>query len=158
MKLSTREDLEMPIEAVFAAISDFDAFERRAIRRGADIARTDRLAEPAVGMAWDVSFKYRGRTRTMTPKVTKLESPSEMEILSETSGLEALLGVELVSLSPARTRMVVGLEMKPHSLSARLLVQSLKLAKANLTKRFRESVADYASGLEIDHNGPPTPR
>ena len=49
--------------------------------------------------------------------------------------------------------MAVGLEVKPNSLSARLLVQSMKLAKSNLTKRFKVAVADYAETIERDHRG-----
>ena len=44
--------------------------------------------------------------------------------------------------------MAVALEMSPLNLPARLLVQSLKLAKSTLSKRFKDRVADYARGLE----------
>ena len=153
MKFSTREDIEVPIDAVFAALSDFNSFERRAMRRGADVQRTDQLAQPGVGMAWDISFKYRGKKRSLAPEVVKFDRPSAMAIVSVTGGLEIVLDIDLVDLSPARTRMAVGLELKPGSLSARLLVQSLKLAKANLTKRFKGAIAEYAAGIERDHRG-----
>jgi len=153
MKFSTREDVEVPIDVVFQALSDFDGFERRALRRGADVERTDTLQANGVGMEWKVGFKFRGRDRTLLPKVTQYDPPNSMEVVSTSGGLEVVLGVELVDLSPARTRMSVGLEMKPNTLSARLLVQSMKLAKANLTKRFKVAVADYAETIERDHKG-----
>jgi hypothetical protein len=56
--------------------------------------------------------------------------------------------VELVALSRGRTRLSVELELKPRSISARLLVQSLKLARANLNKKFHLRMADYARELE----------
>ena len=34
MKLSTREDIAASIDAVFAELTDFDGFERAALRRG----------------------------------------------------------------------------------------------------------------------------
>ena len=43
-----------------------------------------------------------------------------MEVVSTSGGIEVVLVVDLVELSPARTRMAVGLEVKPNSLSARL--------------------------------------
>ena len=43
--------------------------------------------------------------------------------------------------------MAVALDMKPLNLSARLLIQSLKLAKSSLTKKFKDRVADYAKNL-----------
>ena len=153
MKFSTREDVEVPVANVFEALSDFDNFERRAMRRGADVTRTDGLDEPGVGMAWEVSFKYRGRQRTLTPTLTKYDAPTTLEIVSKAGGLDIVLGVDLLEMSPNRTRMTVGVELTPNTLSARLLVQSLKLAKANLTKRFKASLAEYAEGIERDHRG-----
>ena len=50
MKFSTREDIEAPIEHVWAQISNFDAFERQALRRGAEIARSDSQGAP--GLTW----------------------------------------------------------------------------------------------------------
>ena len=41
MKFSTREDIEAPVDHVFAEVSDFAGFERRALRHGADITRLD---------------------------------------------------------------------------------------------------------------------
>jgi len=56
--------------------------------------------------------------------------------------------VDLVALSRGRTRLSVDLALEPRSISGRLMVQSLKLARNNLTKRFRLRVADYAVDLE----------
>jgi hypothetical protein len=56
--------------------------------------------------------------------------------------------VDLVALSPARTRLNVDLEITPRNLAGRLLIQSVKLAKGNLSKRFRLRVAEYAMDVE----------
>jgi len=56
--------------------------------------------------------------------------------------------VDLVALSRARTRLSVGLDVTPRTLAGRLMIQSMKLAKGNLSKRFRLRVADYAMDVE----------
>ncbi|HCI07161.1 MAG TPA: hypothetical protein DE314_07355, partial [Sulfitobacter sp.] len=61
MKFSTREDVEVPIDQAFALICDFDAYERSAMRRGAEVRRVDDLSKPGVGMKWAASFKMRGK-------------------------------------------------------------------------------------------------
>lgn len=56
MKFSTREDIDLPIDQVFAQVSDLDQFERAALRRGVKIRRMDDSAQPKVGMAWEMDF------------------------------------------------------------------------------------------------------
>lgn len=148
MKFSTREDINAPIDRVFQALTDFEGFERSAMRRGADVQRTDRLAAPGVGMTWDVGFRMRGRQRHLALEMGRFDVPNEMIIVAKSTGLNGMFAIELMALSRHRTRMTVGLELSPVNLSARLLVQSLKLAKASLTKRFKLRVAEYVRTME----------
>ena len=148
MKFSAREDISAPIEDVFAALCDFEAFERQAMRRGADVQRVDTLAQPGVGMTWKAKFSLRGRRREMDVTLVQFDVPNEMHFKAKSQGIDATFVVELLALSRSRTRLSVALELTPLNLSARLLVQSLKLAKTTLTKRFKLRVADYCKTLE----------
>ena len=65
MKSSTREDIEAPIDYVYARVTDFQGFERQALRRGADVQRIDGGSAIRLGAAWDVAFKFRGKDRKM---------------------------------------------------------------------------------------------
>lgn len=148
MKFSTKEDIEAPIEQVFGLVSDFEALERAALRRGAEVQRTDSLRKPGIGMSWTASFIARGRQRQLNIEMTEYEPPHGMRFHSVAQGLETDMKVELVALSRGRTRLSIDLELKPKSISARLLVQSLKLARTNLNKKFHLRMADYARDLE----------
>ncbi|HEY9020652.1 MAG: SRPBCC family protein [Paracoccaceae bacterium] len=148
MKFSAKEDIEAPIEQVFALVSDFAALERAALRRGAEVQRTDSLHKPGVGMSWTAAFMARGRQRKLDIVMTTYEPPHAMRFDSVAQGLHSNMTVELVALSRGRTRLSVDLELKPKSISARLFVQSLKLARNNLNKKFHLRMADYASDLE----------
>jgi hypothetical protein len=148
MKFSTREDVEVPIDRVFDLICDFDAYERSAMRRGAEVQRTDNRTTPGVGMSWQAAFTMRGKIRDITIEMTRFDQPNEICVLSSTSGIDGAGRIELVALSRNRTRISVEFELKPTNLSARLLVQSLKLAKGSLTKRYKLRVAEYAKSIE----------
>lgn len=148
MKFSSREDIEAPIETVFEMLSDFEGFERSALRRGAEVQRLDELSVPGVGMAWDAIFEMRGKRREIHIELEQYEHPSEMTFDITSPGMAGTFDLELISLSRQRTRMNVGLELRPQNLSARLLVQSLKLAKTSLTKRFKLRVAEYTKDME----------
>jgi uncharacterized protein YndB with AHSA1/START domain len=148
MKFSTKEDIEAPIEYVFEVLSDFESFERSAMRRGAEIERHDGLSKPGNGMLWQVAFQLRGKPRQMALEMVRFDPPNGMEFYSKSAGLDGVMVLDLVAMSRKRTRLSVDLELKPQSLAARLMVQSLKLARGNLNKRYHLKVAEYAKDME----------
>ena len=148
MQFSSKEDIEAPIDAVFREITDFQSFERSALRRGAEVQRTDNLAAPAVGMNWHARFMLRGRKREMDIDLVDYDPPNGIGLEARATAVLGRMRVDLVALSRGRTRLSVDLALEPRSISGRLMVQSLKLARANLSKRFRLRVADYAVDIE----------
>lgn len=151
MKFSTNEDIEAPIDVVFEMLCDFEAFERSAMRRGAEVQRVDQLKVPGVGMMWNAMFELRGKRREIQVEMVTFDRPNEIVLETTSSGISGSMTFELIALSRARTRVKVELNIKPLNLSARLLVQSLKLAKNSLTKKYKLRIAEYAKGLEDRH-------
>ncbi len=148
MKLSTREDLDAPIETVFGQLSDFDGFERAVLRRGAEVVRTDDLAAPGVGMSWHTEFKYRERQRKLDIELTEYEAPERMRIKATSKAVDIVVEIDLVAMSRSRTRMNLSLDARPRTIPARLVIQSLKLARQNVLKRFRKRVGEFAAEIE----------
>ncbi|MFQ1699329.1 SRPBCC family protein [Loktanella agnita] len=147
MKFSTREDIEAPIAYVFEAASDIANFERRALRHGADVKRQDDGALQ-VGSAWDIAFQFRGRDRRMVATVTDFDPPNSYRVETVSDGMIVTAQVELVALAPGRTRLSVAFDLRAKSLAARLLLQSMKLVKGKLTKRFKARVLEFAEDIE----------
>ncbi|MDZ4093496.1 MAG: SRPBCC family protein [Paracoccaceae bacterium] len=155
MKLSTRADIEAPLAHVFAVLSDYEHWETAAMRRGADVVRVDALRVPGVGMAWRTQFDYRGKPRKLDVKLTGLEAPHRLAFSGNSVSLNSVVTLELMELSARRTRVIVATEVKPRTLGARLVLQSLKLAKARLTHRFEERVARIAVDIEARYRANP---
>lgn len=151
MKFSTKEDIDAPIDAVFDMLCDFEMFERAAMRRGAEVQRTDTKIVPGVGMGWRGTFNMRGKRREVDIEITTFDKPNEMVFACSSQGLLTLLTTELVALSKNRTRIMMSVDVKPLNLSARLLVQSLKLAKTSLTKKYKLRAADFVNAMEERH-------
>ncbi len=147
MKFSTREDIEAPMAYVFDKVSDFEAFEKRALRQGADVQRLKGDAI-GVGTAWDVVFQFRGRTRKLCPVLTQMDAPNGYLIETTSDGMTIVSDVTLIALSPTRTRIAVAIELRARTLTARLLLQSMKLVKSKLTNRFKSRVLDLSEDIE----------
>lgn len=150
MKLSTTEDIAAPIEHVFAEASDFEAFERRALREGVKVTRQQ--AGPAqIGTVWDIVALFRGRNRHFTATLTALDAPDGYIVATKADGLIFLARCDLVALSPKRTRISMVIDITAQSLAARVLLQSLKLVKARLLTQFKSRMRSYATAIEENY-------
>lgn len=148
MKFNTRQDIEAPLAQVWATITDFDAWERAAMRRGADVARTDSLRSVAAGMNWTAKFRYRGKDRALTIALTRLEVPHKLGFKAGSQAVEADIQIELMEMAARRTRMHLSTELHPHTLGARLFLQSLRLARARVERKFQTRIASLAREIE----------
>lgn len=148
MDFAAQENIDVPIEKVFEMLVDFDRHERSAMRRGADVVRTDSLKQPGIGATWDIVFMFRGKKRKLALEVIEFDRPYEMTLHAKMQGLEARINLQLVALSRTLTRLNVSTTIAPQTLSARLLVQSFKLAKSNINKRFSQRLATQARDME----------
>lgn len=151
MQLGSKQDINAPIEFVFARISDFPEFQRRALRRGARIERVDSLTEPAPGVCWKAAFAYRGKERDVEARLAEFERPERMLITYESAGFSGSFAVDLIALNKGRTRMAIKIIGKPKTLATRLFTQSLRLARASLQKRVSKRLQEYAASIEADH-------
>jgi hypothetical protein len=148
MKLATKKDIEAPIAKVWAGLADHQAWERAAMRRGVDVSRTDSLRNPGPGMAWTARFDYRGKSRKADLTLSEMVEPSHLGFSLLSDAIEIVSRVELIEMSAKRTRIIVDSEIKPRSLGARLFLQSLRLARAKVDRKFDSKVGQLAADLE----------
>lgn len=148
MELSSKEDIDAPLAEVFEALSDFASFERSAIRRGIEVQRLNEDLSPQLGLAWDVRGEFRGKSREARLELAQYEPSTLIGINGESPSLKGTSRIELLALSPRRTRIAVTVDVQAKTLSGRLLLQSMKLAKSKINRRFKTRVADFASLTE----------
>ncbi|MEP2717972.1 SRPBCC family protein [Pseudophaeobacter sp.] len=148
MELASKEDVDAPLSEVFEAISDFASFERSALRRGIEVQRLGDDPTPQVGMAWDVRGEFRGKARQLRLELASYEPSSLIGLSAEAASLSGQSQIELLALSPRRTRISVKVKVQAKTLSGRLLLQSLKLARSKVNRRFKQRVAEFASLTE----------
>lgn len=149
MKFTAREDIEAPIGKVWAVVTDYDSFELAALRRGVEVARQGTPAAPA----WQVAFTFRGKRRQIALQLDRAEEPGLLAFAAEGRMLQGDLVMELVELGPRRTRMTVTAELRPLTLAARLFLQSVKLARGRVTRRYQQGVAKLAATIEARTRG-----
>lgn len=151
MEFTTRQDIDAPIAFVFDEVTNFSSFERQALRQGAEVKRRDSLKQAGVGIGWDVTFSFRGKDRKISAQITEFDRPDSYRVQSVASSIETDLLVDLLPLSKGRTRLSVTMTLSAKNLGAKLMLQSLKVAKGNLNNRFRRRIEKFAADVAERH-------
>jgi hypothetical protein len=144
MKITAREDVRAPVEAVYAVLNDSESFERAALRRGAEVRRGGSPARPE----WTVAFDFRGKRRQIAIRRTLEEPPLRLAFAGIGTLFQGEMRIDLVALAPKRTRIAVSLDVRPLTLPARILLQSARLARGRILRRFQGSVGALARFVE----------
>lgn len=145
MKLTASEDIDAPIGFVNALLTDFDRWETSARKRGAEVARQ---GGPGAGTEWKIGFDYRGKNRAAILKLLAMEPEQTLTFACLAKPADGMTVVEMTALAPNRTRLLVTLDIKPHTLPARLFLKSLRLAKGKVDQKFRQRMMMVAANIE----------
>ncbi|MDN5567285.1 MAG: hypothetical protein L0G27_00795 [Paracoccus sp. (in: a-proteobacteria)] len=152
MKFSTRIDTDLPAERLFESIGDFDALERMLIGRGASVSRIDPSKEPGITMGWNVGFDWRGRPRDLRLAVTRFDRPEQMTMSGRSNALDLMMNATVVALSRIKSRLIFEAEVKPRNMKARLMLQTAKLGKGQLDRRFERRVEEFVNQMRSHHS------
>jgi carbon monoxide dehydrogenase subunit G len=148
MKFTSKTDLEANLNATFAAFSDFETFERQVLRSGASIARTDDVTVPGPGMMWDVAMEFRGKPRKIKVELVDFDDPNRLCFEAKTEGFDAVIEVDLTPLSGRQTRANVAFDIVAKTLAAKLALQTARLTKGTLNKRFNRRLHRFGREME----------
>lgn len=149
MRISVSEDIAAPASHVFAQATDAAAFERQALRRGAEVRRLDRQAGLGTGATWQVRFPYRGRERRLTVAVERLDPPGHVAARLEGGGLRGQSTADLVTLGRGTTRLTLAMDLEATSLGSRILLQALRLGRGGIERRMGARLKAWARGVEL---------
>jgi hypothetical protein len=148
MKLTAKTDLEAPIGFVYATLADFPAWEREAVRHGVEIERPADTPPTGKGAVWRVRAQYRGKLRKLQIRVEDAVPGDKLIFALDSAAVDGTSQVDLISLSPRRTRLRLTLEVRPKTLAARLFINTLRLAKRRVDARFDKRVVQLAARIE----------
>jgi hypothetical protein len=146
MRLSARQDIEAPIDEVYAAFSDLECWERDALRRGADVTRTKGTASDKP--AWIISFPYRGKLRVVTVRLTAAEQPTLLGFAGEGQMYVGSADITLIDLGPRRTRVHLVTEVKPRTITARLMLQAMRMRRTSVADLMKQRLGMVGATIE----------
>ena len=148
MKFSSHYDLKLAQDIVFDRLSEFEKFERIAIKRGARVRRLDEGDDIIDGIKWLVGYPLRGKYRIVDLTLVEADVPNSLVFEAQNPTMAGKLRIDVIPLSRTQTRLKVDSVLQPKTLAARLLVHSMKLARSKFNRRFARRLETFAIRLE----------
>ena len=148
MKLTAKTDLEVPAAAVFAGLVDHPSWEREAIRNGVEIERPPGSPVTGVGAEWRVRGHFRGKSRKVLVRIEELTQDQKLVLGIDGPSVDGNCRLEVMVLSPRRSRLRVDLEFKPKTLAARLFINTMRLAKGRVQARFENRLGQLGARIK----------
>lgn len=143
MHFVVRRDLDAPADYVFDSFSDFEGFERLATLRGAKVRRLG-----GTDPAWQVQFALNRKPRRLAVRLEEAARPGSMLFDGESKHMNGDLRLDFATLGAERTRLTLRFEMKPVTLTARIMLQTLRLGRGRMTARLHGGLDRLAYGIE----------
>ena len=81
--------------------------------------------------------------------LTAYEPSNGMRFESTGKGLDGVVKIDLLALSPRRTRLRLDMKISANTVAATILLQSLRFARRNIDRRFKSKLAEFARDLEM---------
>ncbi|SNT76476.1 SRPBCC family protein [Paracoccus seriniphilus] len=151
MKFSARFDIDSQADALFDSIADFSRFERMMMGRGATVTRIDPAQQQGIGMGWLIGFLWRGRSRDLRLEVTRFDRPERLSLAGHSDSLDIRIDATVIALSKSRSRLIFECEIRPRNMKARLMLQTAKLGKSQLDRKFERRVAEFLQEIQAAH-------
>lgn len=144
MKFTTRIDKDIPAEQLFDSLADFDKIERMLVRRGVLVSPADNMPNGTRG--WNIVFDWRGQRRELQLVLVQHDRPEKIALTGESTPFELHIDMSVVALSRNRSRLYFELEVKPRNMRARLILQTVKLGRAQIDRKLEAKVSDFVDG------------
>jgi Polyketide cyclase / dehydrase and lipid transport len=148
MKLTAKTDVEVPAAHVYASLTDFPAWEREGARRGVEIEHAAGTSGAGVGKVWKLKALYRKKLRKITLRIDDLVENQKLGLHVDSPAAEGTTRLEIIVLSPRRSRLRLDLDLRPKTLAARLFINTMRLAKGRVQARLEARLGQLGARIK----------
>ncbi|CAN1555433.1 hypothetical protein MCELHM10_02366 [Paracoccaceae bacterium] len=151
MKLTAKTDLDAPAGFVYACLADHAAWERDAAQRGIEIERPVDMPLSGLGAGWLVKVPFRGQPVAILLRLEQQVPPERLGFAMQSKAIEGDFVLNVIELSPRRTRLQLVMEVKARTIAARLLLNTLTLARGRVQARVEKRVRQIGAMILDRH-------
>ncbi len=148
MELSYQNIINVPQAFAFDRATDFERFETEGFGNLAPFEPRSEIRAPELGARWRTSAEFQGRPRRFSLELLALEDPGTLVLgnKSEKYDVEALF--EFTAVGEETTEFTFNLNAKAQSITGKLILQTIQLARARIVKSMQADFDKMAERME----------
>lgn len=150
MRLSAEETVAVEKAQAYRHATDVEHLEARGRRAGFEVIR-EVDGQSVTEMRWLVRGHFRGRFREARLGISDLRVNESMTVTLVSPRFDVQTRLIFLADGPQSCRLRSDVAVAPRSISGRLLVPGLKLARGRLQRRLAQGLGTAARAIEI-HN------
>ena len=146
MRLASKTHVAAPVGFLHGRVTDFDHLEALARSFGATVERQFD-GPPLVGCIWDLVLTIKQHPRQMQTSLADWVPDQELTFDSQMQGLHIETRVTMAAEGAERSRLNIVIDMRPQTLKARVLLQTLRLARHRIEQGFDSRLEGFATDI-----------
>jgi len=153
MELSYNSKIYVPQAYAYKCATDFDLFESEGFGKLSKFEPRSEIRAPEIGARWRTSAEFQGRPRNFSLQLLELDGPGKLVLgnKSEKYDIEAHFNFDEVGAE--ETDFSFRLVAKAQSITAKLILQTIQLARARIESSMRADFEAMAMRMEDTFQG-----
>ena len=151
MELQYSIVINVPQRFAFERATDFALFEEKGFGKLDPFERRSDIIAPEIGARWRTAAEFQGRPRRFSIQLLEMD-PSEWLVLgnkSEKYDVEARF--RFTETGDAQTTFSFHLVAKARSITAKLILQTIQLARGRIEKSMQADFEEMAKKMEASY-------
>jgi len=148
MELSYHRIINVPQAFAFDRATDFERFEAEGFGNLAPFEPRNEIRAPKLGARWRTAAEFQGRPRRFSLELFELADPGTLVLGNKSEKYDVEARFEFEDAGDASTHFSFKLNAKAQSITGKLILQTIQLARARIVKSMQVDFDKMAERME----------
>ncbi len=148
MELSYQNTINVPQAFAFARATDFERFEAEGFGNLAPFEPRNDIRAPALGARWRTAAEFQGRPRRFVLELLDIDAPGKLVLGNKSEKYDVEARFTFTEAGAEATAFAFSLNAKAQSITGKLILQTIQLARARIVKSMQADFDKMAERME----------
>ena len=148
MELTYQRIIKVPPAYAFARATDFERFEAEGFGNLAPFEPRNEIRAPEIGARWRTAAEFQGRPRRFSLELLEMAEPNRLVMGNKSDKYDVEAEMIFGAADNHSTAFSFKLNAMARSLTAKLILQTIQLAKGRITKSMQADFDKMAARME----------